>query len=197
MGIQPFSELAESIKGYIEYMEKKNYRFSRESHVKKWLCDDETIIDNPPFFTCDVDYEDSICIYEVMLKEKDYKEFSILANDYIRIKHEISHNDLTIKNPFAGLIPTNKILEFGNPNKKIPPIDDEFSFANLFSIKANKPPTIEQRAGSRPANPNRSEQLAALQQASEQFWINAHRDEKDTWPATRSLSDFPSANLIK
>ncbi len=189
MGIEPYSELAESIKCYIGYMEDNNYRISSSSYVEKWLFDDETIIDRPTFFICkkDEDEDDYICIYEAISGEEDFKEFSVLANDYIRIEHEIAHNDLKIKSRFDGLIPTNKILEFSNPNKKIPPIDDELSFADVFSIKAKKSPAIEQRAGSRPANPNRSERLAALQQASEQFWINAHRDEKDTWPVTKDI----------
>ncbi|MFI3198183.1 MAG: hypothetical protein QX196_07675 [Methylococcaceae bacterium] len=176
MGIEPYSELAESIKCYIEDDIIGFFTVSSGSHVKKWLscflydCQtlgDGTGVDAPPFFTCDDDGYSGICIYELMVEEEDFKEFSILANEYLRIEHEIAHNDLTIKHAVNGLIPTEKILKFGNPNKKTPP--------------------IEQRAGSRPANPNRSERLAALQQASEQFWINAHRDEKDTWPVTKDI----------
>jgi hypothetical protein len=122
-----------------------------------------------------------LSIYQAIMTKETAEidnEYFMLRDEFKRISHEINHSDLVIRDAVNGFILTDKILEFGNSNKKTP------------STETSKFLAIEQRPDFIPRNPNRSEQLGALEQASYKFWINALRDEKDSWPNTLNIVEW-------
>lgn len=67
-------------------------------------------------------------------------------------------------------------------NFKLKPLDPNLS--------STTPPLPLSKVATPANNPNKSEQLSALNLASNKFWGNADREEKTTWPNTKKVCSW-------
>jgi hypothetical protein len=112
MGIYPHSFLSVTIEEYVCFLKSVN-QLSDDSMIEMYLIEIEYFKDSGR-----EDFEKTIDLLDL-----SYDEFSELANDYIRIAHEISQSDLILNLRVKDHIPTDKLLEFGELNKKPPPTE--------------------------------------------------------------------------